>query len=81
MVLHSAWEAVSQAGAGVLVSCWGKAGQISKSGKTDALPWMNLMTEVVLFLVENSLLEQGMSGAGLSDPQQLPGTAADISKS
>jgi len=39
------------------------------------------MTEVLLFPVENSLLEQGMSKAGLSAPQQLPGAAADISKS
>lgn len=47
----------------------------------DELPWMNLMIEVLLFLVENSLLEQVMSMAGLSAPQQLPETAADINKS
>lgn len=62
----------------MLVRCWGEAGHISKSGKMDALPWMNLMTDVLLFLVENSLLGQGVSEAGLSDPQQLPGTAAYI---
>lgn len=52
-----------------------------KSSKVGELPWMNLLTEVQLFLVENSLLEQGMSRAGLCDPQQLPGTAAGISMS
>lgn len=47
----------------------------------NELTWMNLMTEVLLLHMENSFLEQGMSQVGLSAPQQLPGTAADISKS
>lgn len=37
MVLRGVWEAVSQAGAGALVSCWEQAGEISKRGEMDEL--------------------------------------------
>lgn len=55
----------------------GEAGQSSRTGKMEELPWMNLMAEGLFFLVESSLLQKGQVQAII---RNFPGAVAGFSK-